>query len=278
MVRAPPGRSRTLGRTTTRRARPSTGRGAVHRCPSAPPRDPVPGDSAPVSPTPADPAPVPPDRPAHRSWTLHGAGGVQVDVEVRAPGTATVAEVLHALPAAVPAGVPGTGADGLWSGSDRLDPATPLTDPALHHGARLGLGRPGPRPAAGGSAVELHVVGGPDAGRTLPLGREPVTVGRSRSCGLALADPDVSRAHVRVSAGTTAVLVGDLGSANGTALAAGSTTVDGDTPWPLGRPAADRLQHAVPECRDRLSRRPPARAGWTLGGAPGRPGATPAPR
>ena len=177
---------------------------------------------------------MPPDRPAHRSWTLHGAGGVQVDVEVRAPGTATVAEVLHALPAAVPAGVPGTGADGLWSGSDRLDPATPLTDPALHHGARLGLGRPGPRPAAGGSAVELHVVGGPDAGRTLPLGREPVTVGRSRSCGLALADPDVSRAHVRVSAGTTAVLVGDLGSANGTALAAGSTTVDGDTPWPLG--------------------------------------------
>ncbi|MCW2582419.1 MAG: hypothetical protein JWQ53_1209, partial [Klenkia sp.] len=52
-----------------------------------------------------------------------------MDVRVRAPETATVADVLAALASALPR----RAADGLWSGSDRIDPATPLTDPALHH-------------------------------------------------------------------------------------------------------------------------------------------------
>ncbi|MFC7573667.1 FHA domain-containing protein [Klenkia terrae] len=135
-----------------------------------------------------------------------------------APEDAVLAQVHPALAAA---GLP---AEGLWAGSRSLTPDTPLTDPALRHGARLGVDRPGPRGPGPGGALELHVCGGPGAGRTHPLTRGVLVVGRGRGPGhppaarLAVPDGQVSRAHVEVTVTGSGVVVRDLGSANGSRL------------------------------------------------------------
>jgi S-DNA-T family DNA segregation ATPase FtsK/SpoIIIE len=84
----------------------------------------------------------------------------------------------------------------------------------------LGLGRPVPRSAAEdrSSALELHVVGGPDAGRTLPLGQGRHVLGRGSEATIQLDDPDVSRRHVAVHVGNGQITVADLSSTNGSRL------------------------------------------------------------
>ena len=105
---------------------------------------------------------VPARSPATRCWTLVTSSGA-LDVAISACDDDRLGAVLPPLAAALR--LPSAA---LWAGSTRLAPELPLTDPALLHGALLGLGRPGPRPAAAGSsALELHVVGGPDAGTAL---------------------------------------------------------------------------------------------------------------
>ena len=180
-----------------------------------------------------------------RRWTLRTCGG-DVDVEVTAAEDAVLAQVRAALAAA---GLP---AEGLWAGSRSLPDDTPLTDPALRHGARLGLDRPVPRGPDHGGALELHVSGGPGSGRTHPLTRGVLVVGRGRGGGhvpgqvprqvpparLAVPDGEVSRGHVEVTVTGSGVAVRDLGSANGTRLAgaaAGGCVVGaGPVVWPLG--------------------------------------------
>ncbi|MGY1690001.1 FtsK/SpoIIIE domain-containing protein [Geodermatophilus sp. SYSU D01105] len=155
-----------------------------------------------------------PGPPASRHWSLVTAEDT-VDVEVTAADEDRLGAVLPALAAAVrlPAAE-------LWSGSARLGDDVPLTSPALAHGALLGLGRPGPRSrdADRSSALELHVVGGPDAGTTLPLARGRHVVGRGGEATIELADPDVSRRHVLVEVGAGDLAVTDLGSTNGSRL------------------------------------------------------------
>jgi S-DNA-T family DNA segregation ATPase FtsK/SpoIIIE len=177
---------------------------------------------------------VPARSSATRCWTLVAPSGA-VDVEVTACDDDRLGAVLPPLAAAL--GLPSAG---LWSGSTRLGPDLPLTDPALLHGAVLGLGRPGPRPstAAGSSALELHVVSGPDAGTALPLDRGRHVVGRGSDATVRLTDPDVSRRHVLVEVGAGGLSVRDLGSSNGTRL--DGALLDGERrPWPGGgwRPA-----------------------------------------
>ncbi|SDX76886.1 DNA segregation ATPase FtsK/SpoIIIE, S-DNA-T family [Geodermatophilus africanus] len=174
---------------------------------------------------------MPARSPTTRCWTLVAAGGV-VDVAVTACDDDRLGAVLPPLAAAL--GLPSAG---LWSGSTRLGPDLPLTDPALLHGAVLGLGRPGPRPAtaAGSSALELHVVGGPDAGTTLPLDRGRHVVGRGGDATVRLTDPDVSRRHVLVEVGAGDLTVRELGSSNGTRL--DGALLDGEPrPWPTAAP------------------------------------------
>ncbi len=117
---------------------------------------------------------MPARSPATRCWTLVALGGA-VDVTVTACDDDRLGAVLPPLAAAL-----GLASDGLWSGSTRLGPDLPLTDPALLHGAVLGLGRPGPRSDtdARPGALELRVTGGPDAGTALPLDRGRHVVGR----------------------------------------------------------------------------------------------------
>ncbi len=164
-----------------------------------------------------------------RSWTLWSPDAA-VDVEVRAPEGGVLADVLDAMSRGL--GLPEVR---LWAGSVELPPHTPLASPVLRHGAVLGLGRPGPREAsgAGSGALELHVVGGPDAGRTLPLGQGQLVLGRGAGCGLPIADPDVSRRHAVVSVAAGRVTVADLGSSNGTTLSDGAAPAG--PVGPLGR-------------------------------------------
>ena len=54
-------------------------------------------------------------------------------------------------------------------------------------------------------------------GRRVPLGNEPVVIGRLPECGVVLSDPNVSRRHAEVRASEDGGhLVRDLGSTNGT--------------------------------------------------------------
>ncbi len=160
---------------------------------------------------------------------MYGAEGA-VDVEVTALDSATVGCVLPALQRAL--GVP---VDGLWEQSVRLPDEMPLTTPALAHGALLGVGRPAPEAwrSARGSALELHVVGGPDAGRALPLGQGRHVLGRGSEATVALQDPDVSRRHVVLQVGGGRITVADLASTNGSRLDGEELGTEA-RPWAVG--------------------------------------------
>ncbi|MGR6965866.1 FtsK/SpoIIIE domain-containing protein [Geodermatophilus sp. URMC 61] len=174
---------------------------------------------------------MPAPSPATRCWTLVTPSGA-LDVAVSACDDERLGAVLPPLAAALR--LPSAE---LWSGSTRLAPDLPLTDPALLHGALLGLGRPGPRPgaAAGSSALELHVVAGPDAGTALALDRGRHVVGRGSDATVRLTDPDVSRRHVLVEVGAGDLTVRDLGSSNGSRLD-GAPLDERSRPWPSGTP------------------------------------------
>ena len=151
---------------------------------------------------------------ATRRWTLVSPDG-PVDVEVTAADDALLGAVLAPLRHQLGSDLPG-----LWAGSARLTDDIPLTAPALAHGAVLGVGRPVQRSATAdrSSALELHVVGGPDAGRTLPLGQGRHVLGRGSEATIHLDDPDVSRRHVEVHVGGGQITVADLSSTNGSRL------------------------------------------------------------
>ncbi|MGY1641316.1 FtsK/SpoIIIE domain-containing protein [Geodermatophilus sp. SYSU D00703] len=185
-----------------------------------------------------------PSPPASRRWSLLTADAT-VDVEVTAADDERLGAVLPEL-----AEVLRLPAAQLWAGSVRLGHDVPLTSPALAHGALLGLGRPGPRggSAERSSALELHVVGGPEAGTTVPLARGRHVVGRGGEATVGLDDPDVSRRHALVDVGTGGLTVADLGSTNGSRLGDEALGVR-PQPWTGGavlRIGASALVPAVP--------------------------------
>jgi hypothetical protein len=67
--------------------------------------------------------------------------------------------------------------------------------------------------APGGAAVGSLVL--PD-GRRIPLGEDPVSIGRLQDCDIAVGDPNVSRHHAEVRRVGNDFVVVDLGSTNGT--------------------------------------------------------------
>jgi small-conductance mechanosensitive channel len=84
--------------------------------------------------------------------------------------------------------------------------------------------RPRPRRLPEGEAAEgqeprparLYVAEGPERGRSLPLDGQAATVGRSRSCSLALTEPNASKEHLRIAWEGGAWVATDLGSSFGT--------------------------------------------------------------
>jgi DNA segregation ATPase FtsK/SpoIIIE, S-DNA-T family len=153
-------------------------------------------------------------------------------VEITASDGHRLSDVLPALRAAL-----GTSVDGIWAGSTRLPDHLSMCHTDLRHGAALGLDRPGPRCLRGdrGSALELHVTGGPDAGRTFPVGSGSLVVGRGVEADVALDDPDVSRRHLEICIGGGIATVRDLGSTNGSRLE-GAELAEAPAPWPSGTP------------------------------------------
>ena len=68
-------------------------------------------------------------------------------------------------------------------------------------------------PALAETGLVVAVVGGPVAGRTFPINKHEVVIGRDASCDIVLDDPSLSRQHASISANA---MITDLGSTNGT--------------------------------------------------------------
>ena len=67
--------------------------------------------------------------------------------------------------------------------------------------------------APGGAAVGSLSL---DDGRRLPIGEDPISIGRLPECDIVLSDPNVSRRHAEVRRRGNDFIVVDLGSTNGT--------------------------------------------------------------
>ena len=81
-------------------------------------------------------------------------------------------------------------------------------------------------------ALYLVIVEGAEPGERIPLGEEPIVIGREAPADLLLPDPLVSRRHCRVSLMGDEAFVFDLGSTNGTYI--DGKLVMGSTPLPKG--------------------------------------------
>lgn len=67
-----------------------------------------------------------------------------------------------------------------------------------------------------GKPTTLVIVGGPNAGATVPLGTEPILLGRGTDAAIRLNDDYVSTRHARFATNGEQWFVEDLGSTNGT--------------------------------------------------------------
>ncbi|MBD8870507.1 FtsK/SpoIIIE domain-containing protein [Nocardioides donggukensis] len=109
----------------------------------------------------------------------------------------------------------------------------PVGDLGLRDGMRVGIGDAGtaspPVPCTG---LQLHVVGGPDAGRVfaLPVGTHEI----GRSGVISWSDHSLSRRHLRVEVTADEVSITDLGSSNGSRMEGRELTADEPETWAVG--------------------------------------------
>jgi len=141
------------------------------------------------------------------------AGDRELDVELRSPG-ATLADLLQSV-------LGSHAPDSVAVGNRVIAASCPIVDSGLHEGAVLSAGAV---PAGtdvgryGAATVELVVVSGLDSGRAYPLAVGPSMLGRERT-SIVLDHSTVSREHCKIELDRAgAVMVTDLGSANGTSL------------------------------------------------------------
>jgi len=110
-----------------------------------------------------------------------------------------------------------------------------------------------PLDAAGdNSAPRLVVVGGALLGLQVPIGTDPIVIGRSSECELCLPHPSVSRQHCRVLRRGDEYVIEDLGSTNRTLLNGSavecSALADGDH-IAVGNHALKFFRGTSPEAR-----------------------------
>jgi pSer/pThr/pTyr-binding forkhead associated (FHA) protein len=96
-----------------------------------------------------------------------------------------------------------------------------------------------------GTPTKLQIVGGPNAGQSVPLGDDPILLGRGTDAAIRLDDDYVSTRHARFATNGEQWFVEDLGSTNGTYV--GSQRVS--TPVPIGMGTQVRLGKTIVELR-----------------------------
>lgn len=168
------------------------------------------------------------------------AGGEEWELEVVVQDGATVAQLAAAV-----------GACRVRSGDHDLPPAQPLVEAGITEGVVLHVDDQRPAPP---HALELAVVGGLDAGRSVPLPPGRHVIGRDG--GVRIEDPAVSRAHLAVDVGAGAS-VEDLGSANGTLV--GDHLLRAPAPLAIGeriRAGTSLLELRRPHAADRAATSP----------------------
>jgi len=146
------------------------------------------------------------------------------------------------LPESQAAGAPASPFPG---GAPAAAPAGPaaVTEPVQRH-APVSTLPSGPNTATGGTnasvqtAHRLVITSGPRAGTELPLGRDPITIGRSSESGLVIRDDYTSTHHARLLLWNDEWMIQDLDSTNGTFLDGRRVTVPTqvplDTPIKIG--------------------------------------------
>jgi Inner membrane component of T3SS, cytoplasmic domain len=117
-----------------------------------------------------------------------------------------------------------------------VTPGAPLTQSPLSarpspSGPPTEVLRPGSGPTPT-TNVRLVLVSGPKSGTEIPLGSEPLTIGRSAESGLVLRDDYTSTHHARLLMFNGRWSIQDLDSTNGTYLDGQRVTVP--TPVPFG--------------------------------------------
>lgn len=102
---------------------------------------------------------------------------------------------------------------------------------------RRGASRPARRPSGRSSGLQLIGLEGDYAGKSIPLSRDPITIGRSRDCNLVMRNyvKGISKTHcaIRFSSGRGAYQITDMGSTYGTYL--NGRKIAPNTPQPLKR-------------------------------------------
>ncbi|WP_293782917.1 FHA domain-containing protein [uncultured Aeromicrobium sp.] len=91
----------------------------------------------------------------------------------------------------------------------------------------------------------LQIVDGPNAGQSIPLGDEPIILGRGTDAAIRLNDDYVSTRHARFASNGEQWFVEDLGSTNGTYIGSQRVT----TPVPLAVGTQVRLGKTIVELR-----------------------------
>jgi pSer/pThr/pTyr-binding forkhead associated (FHA) protein len=120
----------------------------------------------------------------------------------------------------------------------RADATAPVTTPSRPGRSR---GR-----ATTSSAHRIVITSGPKAGLEVPLGSEPLTIGRSSESGLVIRDDYTSSHHARLMPWGDQWMLQDLDSTNGTWLDGQRVTV----PVPLNLGAAIKVGATTFELRD----------------------------
>ena len=102
-----------------------------------------------------------------------------------------------------------------------------------------------PTKAKRGTPTKLQIVGGPNTGQSVPLGDQPILLGRGTDAAIRLDDDYVSTRHARFATNGEQWFVEDLGSTNGTYV--GTQRVS--TAVPVGIGIQVRLGKTIVELR-----------------------------
>ncbi|MBY6307359.1 FtsK/SpoIIIE domain-containing protein [Streptomyces clavuligerus] len=211
--------------------------------------------------------------------TVSGDGSAPQDVVLGASGATTVREIAEHL-AGDGAPVPDC-----YLGQELLKPGTPLSASGIRDGSVLGLGHPVPHddgaygpgrgrmpqpvdPSDGngtGPAVELQLIGGPDAGRVHLLGMGTYDIGPAPGSAVPLHGQDVPAAGVRLTVRPDGTAVVALPADGGAALSLPEPPPDRapvDAPdLPLSDAEEERRQAPAPP-----PDLPPGWTEWPIGG------------